>query len=296
MRRRAACASHIALAAGLHRCGGPRARASGRHRRRSRHSRRPRSRRCRSASSRRFGDHEDDERRDRRDRRERDPKGNSAGSAISALKQWGVRTLGELAALPPADLAARLGRGAAGVAGDRARRRHASARAGAARGALRRDARARVADRGARVAVVRADAPARAAVDASRAPRSRRRRAARRPAARAARRARRDYARRLELPTPMRDVRTLRTLALLDLESHPPPGADRVRHRRRSIRRRGVCCSTRLFTRAHPTPEQLSTLHRAARRADGPGPDRRRRGGRFVSPRRVRDEAVCGRA
>src|SRR6188508_1944915 len=62
-----------------------------------------------------IGDHDDDarrDRRDRRDRRERDPKGNSAVSAVSALKQWGVRTLGELAALPAADLAARLGRGA----------------------------------------------------------------------------------------------------------------------------------------------------------------------------------------
>src|SRR5215471_6918018 len=40
------------------------------------------------------------------------------------------------------------------------------------------------------------------------------------------------YARRLELPTPMRDVKTLRTLALLDLEAHPPAentiGIDRV--------------------------------------------------------------------
>ena len=36
-------------------------------------------------------------------------------------------------------------------------------------------------------------------------------------------------ARRLELPTPMRDVRALRTLALLDLESHPADAAiDRV--------------------------------------------------------------------
>src|SRR5947209_14285015 len=29
----------------------------------------------------------------------------------------------------------------------------------------------------------------------------------------------------LELPSPLRDVRTLRTLALLDLESHPPAAA-----------------------------------------------------------------------
>ncbi|HEY2152640.1 MAG TPA: hypothetical protein VGH34_17655 [Vicinamibacterales bacterium] len=67
------------------------------------------------------------------------------------------------------------------------------------------------------------------------------------------------HARRLELPTPLRDVRTLRTLALLDLESHPPAAA--------------IECVTvvidptpgrvlqhTLFTRAHPTPEQLSTL------------------------------------
>jgi protein ImuB len=67
------------------------------------------------------------------------------------------------------------------------------------------------------------------------------------------------HTRSLQLPTPIRDVRTLRTLVLLDLESHPPGAA--------------VDCVTividptpgrvlqhALFTRAHPTPEQLSTL------------------------------------
>jgi len=67
------------------------------------------------------------------------------------------------------------------------------------------------------------------------------------------------YARRLELPSPMRDVRTLRTLALLDLESHPPDAAiDRV-----TIvidPTPGRVLQHTLFTRAHPTPEQLSTL------------------------------------
>ncbi len=67
------------------------------------------------------------------------------------------------------------------------------------------------------------------------------------------------HARRLELPTPMRDVRTLRTLALLDLEAHPPPAAiDRV-----TIvidPTPGRVLQHTLFTRAHPTPEQLSTL------------------------------------
>ncbi len=38
------------------------------------------------------------------------------------------------------------------------------------------------------------------------------------------------HERQLELPAPMRDARVLRTLALLDLESNPPPaGVDRVR-------------------------------------------------------------------
>jgi protein ImuB len=67
------------------------------------------------------------------------------------------------------------------------------------------------------------------------------------------------YARRLELPSPMRDVRTLRTLALLDLESHPPDAAiDRV-----TIvidPTPGRVLQHTLFTRAHPTPEQVSTL------------------------------------
>jgi protein ImuB len=67
------------------------------------------------------------------------------------------------------------------------------------------------------------------------------------------------YARRLELPSPMRDVRTLRTLALLDLEAHPPPAAiDRV-----TIvidPTPGRVLQHTLFTRAVPTPEQLSTL------------------------------------
>jgi protein ImuB len=67
------------------------------------------------------------------------------------------------------------------------------------------------------------------------------------------------YARHLQLPSPIRDVRTLRTLLLLDLESHPPPAAiDRV-----TIvidPTPGRIVQHTLFTRAHPTPEQLSTL------------------------------------
>ena len=67
------------------------------------------------------------------------------------------------------------------------------------------------------------------------------------------------HVRRLDLPTPIRDVRTLRTLALLDLESHPPPAAiERVTVRADPTPARIV--QHTLFTRAVPTPEQLSTL------------------------------------
>ena len=66
-------------------------------------------------------------------------------------------------------------------------------------------------------------------------------------------------ARRLELPTPMREVRALRTLALLDLEAHPAPAAiDRVTIVIDPTPGRVV--QHMLYARAQPTPEQLSTL------------------------------------
>ena len=66
-------------------------------------------------------------------------------------------------------------------------------------------------------------------------------------------------ARRLELPTPMRDVRALRMLALLDLESHPAEAAiDRVTIVIDPTPGRVV--QHTLYARAQPTPEQLSTL------------------------------------
>jgi protein ImuB len=78
-------------------------------------------------------------------------------------------------------------------------------------------------------------------------------------------------ARRLELPTPMRDVRALRTLALLDLEAHPVPAAiDRVTIVIDPTPGRVV--QRTLYTRTHPTPEQLSTL--LARLGALMGPDR----------------------
>ena len=65
--------------------------------------------------------------------------------------------------------------------------------------------------------------------------------------------------RRIELPTPLRDVRALRTLALLDLEAHPPDTSVDVV----SILIEptpGRILQHTLFTKPHPTPEQLSTL------------------------------------
>src|SRR6202035_3003579 len=68
-----------------------------------------------------------------------------------------------------------------------------------------------------------------------------------------------------------RDVRTLRTLALLDLASHPPPAAiDRVAIVIDPTPRREA--QHTLFTRPHLTPEQMSTL--LARLAAVMGQDR----------------------
>ena len=67
------------------------------------------------------------------------------------------------------------------------------------------------------------------------------------------------HERSLQLPTPIRDARTLRTLALLDLESHPPAGAvERVTVAVDPTPGRIVQYS--LLTRPLPSPEQLSTL------------------------------------
>jgi hypothetical protein len=67
------------------------------------------------------------------------------------------------------------------------------------------------------------------------------------------------HERSLQLPVPMRDARALRTLALLDLESHPPAAAiDRVTVAVDPTPGRIVQFS--LLTRALPSPEQISTL------------------------------------
>ncbi len=67
------------------------------------------------------------------------------------------------------------------------------------------------------------------------------------------------HARTLQLPAPMRDAKTLRTLILLDLESHPPGAAiDRVVVRVEPTPGRIVQWS--LLERAQPSAEQVSTL------------------------------------
>ena len=63
----------------------------------------------------------------------------------------------------------------------------------------------------------------------------------------------------LELPAPMRDAKVLRTLILLDLESHPPDaGIDRVTVTIAPTPGRVIQHS--LLTRARPSPEQIATL------------------------------------
>ncbi|HEX7796223.1 MAG TPA: hypothetical protein VF456_17795 [Vicinamibacterales bacterium] len=180
---------------------------------------------------------------------------SSASSAVEILKQWGIRTLGEFAALPSADLAARLGRD--GLAW------HVIARG--------EDTRPLVPSR----ADERFDAtlelewpieglePLSFVLTRLFEPLSTRLEARDRGAAalhiELGLVTRERHRRSLELPSPLRDVRTLRTLALLDLESHPPAAAiDRVTITIDPTP--GRVLQHTLFTRPHPTPEQLSTL------------------------------------
>jgi protein ImuB len=67
------------------------------------------------------------------------------------------------------------------------------------------------------------------------------------------------HARRLELPAPLREVRTLRTLALVDLESHPPPAAIDCVSIVIDPTPARVLQHT-LFSRAQHNPDVISTL------------------------------------
>jgi protein ImuB len=174
---------------------------------------------------------------------------------ITTLQQWGVRTLGEFAALPADEVAARLG--AAGVEWQRLARgedRHPLVAAvpeerfeqtlelewpiegleplSFVLGRLMEPLSAHLErrDRGAAVLYVRLQLVTRGVHERS-----------------------------LQLPAPMRDARALRTLALLDLESHPPDAAiDRITVAVDPTPGRVVQFS--LLTRPLPSPEHLSTL------------------------------------
>ena len=176
-------------------------------------------------------------------------------SALATFKRWGLRTLGELAALPPADLSARLGRQGlmwlALARGDDIRPLVPDAAEERFESfmdlewpiegldpmsfvltrlleplSIRLERRDRgVAVLHVQLRLVGGDV----------------------------------HARSLQLPSPMRDVRTLRTLALLDLESHPPAAAiERVTIVIDPTPGRVV--QHTLFARPQLTPEQLSTL------------------------------------
>ena len=72
------------------------------------------------------------------------------------------------------------------------------------------------------------------------------------------------------MPAPLRDVRTLRTLALIDLESHPPPAAIDAAAVMIDPAPGRILQHT-LFARPHPTPDQLSTLLARLIALMGPG-------------------------
>jgi protein ImuB len=174
---------------------------------------------------------------------------------IDTLRQWGLRTLGELAALPPDDVAARLGQQGIDwqrlARGDDPRPLVPAVPEERFEQALDLEwpidgleplsfvlgrlieplsAHLERRDRGAAVLHVRLRLVTKVVHERS-----------------------------LQLPAPMRDARALRTLALLDLESHPPAAAiDRVMVAVDPTPGRVVQFS--LLTRPLPSPEQLSTL------------------------------------
>jgi protein ImuB len=178
----------------------------------------------------------------------------------ATLRRWGLRTLGDLAALPPDDVAARLGQD--GVAWQRLARGDDPAPLVPsvpeerfeqaldlewpiegleplsfvlARLIEPLSAHLERRDRGAAVLHIRLHLVKRDGVT------------------------REVHERSLQLPAPMRDARTLRTLALLELESHPPAAAiDRVVVAVDPTPGRVIQFS--LLTRPLPSPEHLSTL------------------------------------
>ena len=181
--------------------------------------------------------------------------GGCPESAVSVFRTWGVKTLGELAALPSADLAARLGPSALFC--------QAVARGEDVRPLIPTLPEERFVSSLELEWPIEGPEPLSFVLTRLLEPLS-------------TRLERRDrgvaglhvelglatkeiYVRHLQLPLPLRDVRTLRTLALLDLEAHPPAAAiDRVTIVIDPTPSRVL--QHTLFTRAHPTPDELSTL------------------------------------
>jgi protein ImuB len=185
---------------------------------------------------------------------------NDPNDLLTTLRRWGLRTLGDLAALPADEVAARLGQ--TGIASQRLARGEDPAPLVPsvpeerfeqaldlewpidgleplsfvlARLMEPLSAHLERRDRGAAVLHVQLHLVKRDGVT------------------------REVHERSLQLPAPMRDARTLRTLALLDLESHPPSAAiDRVVVAVDPTPGRVIQFS--LLTRPLPSPEQLSTL------------------------------------
>ena len=86
----------------------------------------------------------------------------------------------------------------------------------------------------------------------------------------------------VELPAPMRDARVLRTLALLDLESNPPPAAIRSSDGG-GRRQKGVCAAVRVCLRALLPSDKLATLLARWARSMGSDGSSLRRGGYISS-------------
>ena len=174
---------------------------------------------------------------------------------LATLERWGLRTLGDVARLPRADVHTRLG--APGVRLHQAARGEETAWLVPVDDAPRFIERcvldwpvegleplsfvlARVLDP-LSVALERAD---RGAVEVT---------------TRLQLVTRESHVRVLHLPAPMRDARVLRTLILLDLESHPPSaGIDIVEVEAGVVP--GRIAQGALLTRTLPSPEDLSTL------------------------------------